>query len=315
MTPLPSERGTALLTVLLLVAVMSTIAATALDRLGMATRFAVNSAEASQARAWLGMAERLAGVRIEDLLAADSSQTTLKGDWLGKERSITLPGGATLRATLADGGNCFNLNALVQPGAAGVFLQRQAGIDQFARLLTLLGVGPGEAAFVSTAAADTIDSDSLSVSSGGEAGAPNRLMIDESELRSVPGMTDARYRLLRPWICALPTTDLSPINVNTLAPEQSLLIAMVAGPSVGPSQARAALAQRPSDGFGSVLNFWKSPAFGGATAVGDASAQIRVRSSFFTVTASVDHAGRSVSQRSLLDARATPVVLVRRGGA
>lgn len=314
MIPKASERGTALLTVLLLVAVMATIAATALDRLGMATRLAVNSAEASQTRAWLGMAERLAGARIEDLLAADTSQTTLKGGWMGQERSIALPDGATLRASLADGGNCFNLNSLVQPAGPAAFQPRDIAVRQFARLMNLLGVGAGEATNIATSAADYIDSDTLSVSSGGETNAANRPMLDESELRAVPGMTDARYRLLRPWICALPTSDLSAINVNTLLPEQSLLIAMLADNAVGSAQARAALARRSADGFGSVVNFWNSPALRGATVPPEASAQVRVRSSFFNIRVTVDRGGRSISRRALLDARTTPVLLVRRGG-
>lgn len=315
MTPQPSERGTALLTVLLLVAVMSTIAATALDRLGMATRLAVNAAEASQTRAWLGMAERLAGARIEDLMAADASQTTLRGGWMGKERSIALPDGATLRASIADGGNCFNLNSLVQPAGPATFQRREVAVQQFARLMSLLGVGGGEAANIAGSATDFIDSDALAVTSNGETGAPNRLMLDESELRTVPGMTDARYSLLRPWICALPTSDLSPINVNTLSPEQSLLIAMLAEESIDPTRARAALAQRPANGFGSVMNFWNSPALRGATIPPESSSQVRVRSTFFLLKATVDRGTRSVSERSLLDGRTTPVLLVRRGGA
>jgi general secretion pathway protein K len=281
----------------------------------MATRLAVNSAEASQTRAWLGMAERLAGARIEDLLAADKSQTTLKGGWMGQERSILLPDGAALRASLADGGNCFNLNSLVQAAGPDAFHPRDIAIQQFARLMNLLGVGAGEARNIAASTVDYIDSDTLALSSGGETGAANRPMLDESELRSVGGMTDARYRLLRPWICALPATDLSAVNVNTLLPEQSLLIAMLADGAIGPAQVRTALAQRPADGFGSVVNFWNSPALRGLPVPPDATAQVRVRTAFFNLTATVDRGTRSVSQRALLDARTTPVLLVRRGGA
>src|SRR3546814_7765026 len=42
------------------------------------------------------------------------------------------------------------------------------------------------------------------------------------------GVTPSIYATLRPWICALPTSDLSPINVNTLRPDQAPLIAMLA---------------------------------------------------------------------------------------
>ena len=58
--PPQSERGAALLTVLLLVAVMAVITATALDRLRLSTRLAVNGAAMAQARAYSLAAEGIA---------------------------------------------------------------------------------------------------------------------------------------------------------------------------------------------------------------------------------------------------------------
>jgi general secretion pathway protein K len=176
-------------------------------------------------------------------------------------------------------------------------------------------MGAGEAELVAAATADFIDSDTLASSNGGETGAPNRLMLDESELRAVSGMNDARYRRLRPWICALPTADLSPINVNTLAPEQNLLVAMLGDATLVPESARAAIVQRPSGGFGSVMNFWNSPAMRGIQVSSEASGQVRVRSSFFTLTATVERGRTQLGRSALLDARTTPVRLVRRGAA
>ena len=92
-----NERGVALLSVLLLVAVMATVAATALDRIGIGTRLAANAATVGHGRAWLESAELLATTRIEDLLAADETKT-LGAGWLGLERRIALPDGAVVRA-------------------------------------------------------------------------------------------------------------------------------------------------------------------------------------------------------------------------
>ncbi len=82
-----SEAGAALLTVLLLVAILAVIAAIALDRLILASRMTRNIVSADQGRAYLIAAEQIAGTRIEDLLAARADRTTLTGDWLGTPQS------------------------------------------------------------------------------------------------------------------------------------------------------------------------------------------------------------------------------------
>src|SRR3546814_5372505 len=71
--PLPParERGAALLTVLLLVAVMSVVTATLLERLTIATRLTGNAGALDQVRAYTLSAEALAAARIGDLIAAD----------------------------------------------------------------------------------------------------------------------------------------------------------------------------------------------------------------------------------------------------
>jgi len=311
------ERGSALLTVLLLVAVMATIAATALDRIAVGTRLAANIATVGQARAWLGTAELLATTRIEDLLAADETQTTLAGNWMGVERTIALPDGATVRARVEDGGNCFNLNSLVEMKQESALVARPVAQSQFSALMTLLGIPEGEASRIAASAADYIDSDSSPLPGGSEDGPgaalnPNRMIAEASELRSVAGVSDRHYKLLRPWICALPTTELSPINVNTLLPEQAPLLAMLVPGRLDAARARAQIAGRPAGGYGSVLKFWESPALAGLEPGPEASQQVKVRTSFFRLIARVETAGLEVGETALIDARRVPARIVSR---
>src|SRR3546814_2702054 len=77
------------------------------------------------------------------------------------------------------------------------------------------------------------------------------------------GGTPAIDAALRPGICALPTSDLSPINVNTLRPDQAPLIAMLAPEQLSIGDARRAIAARPLRGYDSVEDFWKSGALKG----------------------------------------------------
>lgn len=318
MTVKPSERGTALLTVLLLVAVIATIASTALDRIGIATRLAANVSTIGQSRAWLATAESLAMTRIDDLLAAQPDRTTLAGNWLGVERSIALPDGAVVRARLTDGSNCFNLNSLVEERGGTSLVARPAGAAQFTSLMTLLGIEPGEAARIAASATDFIDSDSvahpLGAEDGGGGGAlpANRLIADASELGSVAGVASRHLRLLRRWLCALPTTDLSPLNINTLLPEQAPLLAMLAPATIDLARARAQLDSRPAQGFASILEFWNSAAFKGAVVAPEASRQVKLRSAFFALEAQVASGNVELAQTVLVDARQAPVRPVRR---
>src|SRR3546814_13162934 len=111
--PLPParERGAALLTVLLLVAVMSVVTATLLERLTIATRLTGNAGALDQVRAYTLSAEALAAARIGDLIAADPERTTLAGGW--NDTSVPLPvAGGRGNARVTAGGPCLTLNSL-----------------------------------------------------------------------------------------------------------------------------------------------------------------------------------------------------------
>lgn len=312
------ERGAALLSVLLLVAVMATVAATALDRIGVGTHLAANAATVGQGRAWLETAELLATTRIEDLLAADQEKT-LGAGWVGLERRVALPDGASVRTRIEDGGNCFNLNSLVTRTDDGRFVARQTAVNQFAGLMTMLGIDAGEAARIAASTSDYIDSDTIPQNLGtedaGSALAANHLMADPSELRAVAGVTDRQFGLVSRWICALPTAELSGINVNTLLPEQSPLVAMLSPGRIDPRRAQAVIAQRPASGFDSALAFWQVPALAGVDLPGGAVDQVKVRTSFFVLKARVENSDIDLRETALIDARAKPARVIRRSWA
>lgn len=327
------ERGAALLTVLLLVAVMAVVSASAVERLTLATRLAASSAEIEQARQFQFAAEAIAIKRIETLLGKTQGQTTLDGGWHGKPYTLPLPGGsATL--TLTDAGNCFNLNSLVAESTVGGSAQRPLAIEEFQTLMQSIGIAPDEAARIAASSGDWIDADQNATAAGGEDSAysganpgyrtPDRPMADASELAAVAGMTPALWRKLEPWTCALPTSDLSPINVNTLLPEQAPLLQMLlparSGPAEGrsgasqlsPAQARAHLAARPAGGYGSVNRFWSGPTLGGATPSGDTASQVKLETRWFRLRTTVRMGDVSLVGEALIDAGRPPARVVRR---
>ncbi|MEJ7926642.1 type II secretion system minor pseudopilin GspK [Sphingobium sp. AN641] len=322
--PRENERGAALLTVLLLVAVMAVIAASALERLALATRMAGNGGAVDQARAYADAGAEMARLKIGDLIARTPGRTTLRGGWLGTPQALPVPGG-TATARVTDAGNCFNLNSLVAGTNEASLKVRPVGVTQFQALMQALGIDARQAQMVAASAADWIDSDAVPQPGGAEddayARAPtpyraaNRFMIDASELRAVAGVTPAIYDVLRPWLCALPSADLSPINVNTLLPEQAPLFAMLLPGMVSAGQARQYLAQRPAGGYGSTVEFWDGLARQGISPLGEVGAQVKMTTRWFHADIDVDVGGIEVNERALIDAQQSPAQIVRRGGS
>lgn len=324
----PGEHGAALLTVLLLVAVMAVIAATALDRLTLATRIAGSAAAVDQGRAYSFAAEQIALRRVADLVGRDPARLTLAGGWLGRDFMLPLPGGEG-RAMLSDANNCFNLNSLVAETVPGRFSQRSGSMRQFAELMTLLGIDAAQAQAIAGAAADWIDSDSNDGPLGAEDNvyrslpgaylAANRKMADVSELRAVRGVSPKIYARLKPWICVLPVTDPVRLNVNTLAPEQAPLVAMLLPGEMALADARAALAARPAGGYGSSVRFWEAAPLARFDTPTDVAEQAGVTSRWLTLTTNVTMGDGFLTAVSLIDANGgapsagqAPPVIVRR---
>jgi len=321
--PLPpaGERGAALLTVLILVAVIAVLAATALEKLRLSTRLGGNAVAIEQARGFAYAAEALAIIRIGDLLERAQGKVSLLGGW--SDRPFALPlgdiaGGGSAVARVTDGGNCFNLNGLVQdlPGQPGMLVGNAVEVAHFAKLMRLLNV-PGQVAQqVATAASDWIDSDQNPQGGGAEdpiylARDPSyrtggAMMADVSELRMVSGVTPELYAQLRPWLCTLPEAKPTSLNINTLSPEQAPLIAMAQVDTISPAAIAQALLRRPPQGYADAGAFWAQ--IPGASGGGG----VAVTTRWFNLRIDVGLGSVTVQERALVDATRQPPRLVAR---
>jgi general secretion pathway protein K len=322
----PRERGAALLVVLLLVSVMGALAAAALEKLRLSTALAVNSAGLDQARAFAVGIESLLAIRADDIIGASPERTTLAGGWNGQMRRLPLPGGGLAEATIRDGGNCFNINSVAQGLPPQKLLPREAGIAQFTALMLLLEVPERPARQIAAASADWVDSDQNESREGAEDRAydggewPYRtggtLFAEVSELRAVAGMSAEIYERVRPWLCALPSTDLSPINVNTLSPDQAPLLAMLAPEQISLEAARMVFARRPATGWASLSDFYREPQLAGIVVRDDVLTQPQLRTRWFALDLKVELQGAELIETALVDARIPPArVVVRRWGS
>ncbi len=313
------ERGAALLTVLLLVAVIAVLAAHGIDRLAGATKLASNARELSQAKAYLIAAEFIGMQSAEKIVSLSPGRTTNMGGWNGQSRRFPVPRGL-ITAALTDGGNCFNINSLVSQ-TDSILSLRPEGQTQFIRLMTLLEIPQGNAADIAESVADWIDSDAVPSQRGAEDEyyaqlekpyrTANAVMLDVSELRTIKGVTSDIYARLAPWLCALPTTDLSPININTLRPEQAVLLAMLSNkPDI--SQARQFLGRRTDSGYGSLNDFWADPFPASFLAPSQVQGQVKLKTRWFRLDMTVEMQSALVEERALVDAARQPARLVHR---
>jgi general secretion pathway protein K len=316
------ERGAALLAVLLLVAVTGAIAAAAVEGLRLSRTIAVNATARDQGRLFADGAEQLALLTIDDTIVRSPERTDLTGGWNGATRRVVLPGGGTAEIRVRDGGNCFNVNSVADGRPGERLTRRPSGVLQFTGLMMALEVPQQDATRIAEAAADWVDSDALPGPGGAEdetyaAGAApyrtgNTLFADPGELRALAGMTPAIYARLGPWLCALPTTDLSPININTLGLDQAPLLAMLAPGQLDVPRARRVLGQRPSNGWGNQVEFWRLEAMSEVNVPLDVQLQPQLKTNWFTLDVRVALSGGEYSETLLVDSRLQPSRIVAR---
>ena len=213
----PSElqRGVAVLTAMLVVTVGTLIAVNMMWNASLEQRRASVGLAADQGLAYLQGAEAWAG----DILRQDKVEFP-QSDHLGEVWALELPplpvDGGAISGRLEDLQGRFNLNNLVT--AQGEL--DPVSLAQFERLLAALGLDP----FVSGAVVDWLDADvQPHFPSGAEDDAyagtipayrtPNRPITSTSELAAMSGIEAEGYRVLLPYVTALPSG--TPLNVNT----------------------------------------------------------------------------------------------------
>lgn len=220
----PAQRGVALITALLVIALVTAAAVAMATRQQLDIRRTANTLQRDQAYVYAEGAEIMARA----VLAKDDPTIDEKEEhWA--QSGVTIPfQGGLLTGTLEDLQGRFNVNNVVK----GV-MKYQPDVDRFARLLAILKAKspPGddvwknaEPADLANAVADWIDGDSNVTTPGGAEDsdylqlerpyrAGNAPMSATSELLLVRGFTPAIYREVAPYVTALPDRTL--LNVNT----------------------------------------------------------------------------------------------------
>ncbi|WP_083962859.1 type II secretion system minor pseudopilin GspK [Vibrio litoralis] len=321
------QQGVALIFVLLLVAVLVAIAATMTER--MSTQFyrASNLLNHQQAY-WYSMGvEALAQVAIEESYKDSDDNINLSQAWAIEGTQYPLENGDAV-GSIIDKQACFNVNALAALPAANT-PERPYLLKALAYMLQEAGIDNYQAEVIADSIKEYVDSDSqVNTQSGVESAtyegfqpsydAPDGLIADSSELRAVNQVTAPAMAVLNQVACALPTTDMY-INVNTLKPEQALLLAGMFQPSLSLSDAQQLIENRPHDGWQDVETFLNEPQITRVPAniTSEASPFLAVTSQYFELDAQIKVEDSRVRLRSLIyssDKKTTQVIRRRFGG-
>jgi general secretion pathway protein K len=298
------ERGIAIVTVLLVVALAATLAASVLWRQRVATRDVENQRLATETM-WV---ERAAVEWARATLRAQSamSDVTFEGqEWSAPVNEIQLSNllprdaidvngelaNAWISGQVEDAQAKFNLANLVsRPAPAQPWRIDGSGIAAYRRLLGELSLDPA-------LAQTTADYILRSLRDGtGTVGWPLQL-VSAADLRRIPGYDAAAVRALTPYVTVLP--DITRVNVNT-ASEQALFAAI---PGISAEQAHALVQRRNTAYFintTEVAMLLSPPQQ--ATANLDQGAQIDVNSGYFIVHCRI-HSARINTRIDTLIAR------------
>lgn len=271
------ERGVALLTVLLVVALVTLMASSMLARQHLAARSLGNRLEARQAWQLALGGEALARALLHRDLRQGGGERDHPGEAWAQPRPAYPVDGAEIHLRIEDLAGRFNLNALLRNQQ-----RNEPGIAQFRRLLALLALDPALA-------------DALLDRLGADATGP---LADPSELRPL-GLDAAGYRRLAPHVAALPPEV--PLNVNSAGP---LVLASLV-PGAGVRMGEALWHARPAQGYRDSGEFLAQP---GLSPVLLAGTELAVSSQYFEAVCDVRLGERRLVLASLLERGADGVV-------
>ena len=243
------EDGAVLLTTLLIMSIMATLAVSIMDDVGFALRRAATLEDTAQAQSYLDGAEGYALLHVRNEIAG------LPRDQLSQLLSV--PQGAvlplddgTVELAVRDGSHCLSPHLALDADGEALL----------ARLFAQLGVPPREATTLAASLKDWQDADPSPSPGGAEDG--SYLLLEPSyrtagspvgaisELRAVRGFDVETWTRVAPWLCL---NGGAPVNVDTLPPADAPLLAALLDRDT--AFAASTLASRPPGGWGGVEAF------------------------------------------------------------
>ncbi len=303
------QKGAALITVMLVIALVSVIAVNLGSKLQMQITRMGNLQQAEQSYwMWLS-AEDVLKEALKRELNENDGVANNQQSWASRTGPFPVEGGQ-IAARVRDLSSCFNLNSLVTDEEDPGTLERRK--RQYKALLQSVELDEYQAQGLTDSLVDWIDGDTqLSGSNGAEdpdyQGLPkpylaaNSLLLDVSELRMIRGYSREVVRKLRPYVCVIPNETALMINVNTLKDEQAALLTAVTEGKMSLQDAQSFLSNRPEAGYESNEEVDEVEAIANVKSeLNGELSELDVESEYFQLTAYIQWGDVEMKARSVL---------------
>lgn len=259
------QRGVALLVVLILLVMMSALAAKISQQFCsnlQKTRYQVSQ---QQLRWAMQSQEAVIKDRLQTFASGESKGLSPQGEW--HEPLETQGENYTVISQIEDAQTCFNVNSLLAvdptpPVTDAAALPTKPVKEQIIeQLLIDSGVSTVVAEEIYQQLVDYLDGDSTTAKEGQESDAwagtvparlpANQMMRTISEIKLLPAFPQAAYAKVSKVLCALPDTR-GTVDVNTLIPAQAPLLSALFIGKLSEDEAARLLDSRPEEGWESV---------------------------------------------------------------
>ncbi|MCG7542301.1 general secretion pathway protein GspK [Pseudoalteromonas sp. CO348] len=328
------QQGAALVIVLFIVALAATIAAEMASSLMVQVQKASNIQTQQQAKWYSYGAEELVKRALIQAKKDDPDTVNLDQPWAREEVPYPVDHG-TLSGKVTDLQACLNLNALraksqtngndqggQQIGGKNTNLAHAALLELLKNIEDLPSNESEEA--LADSVYDWLDEDSITYRSGAEEDeymsnqtpylTANNLMASVSELRVIKGFNPLVMEKIKPYVCVIPGSEELAVNVNTILPEQALLLSALI-PGLSKSGAEAIISARPKKGFTDINEFYTEVANQGVKDPNKTSKTFTINSNYFQLRATAVFDERRFSLTSIIETKdGKAYVLARKFG-
>ncbi|WP_431624448.1 type II secretion system minor pseudopilin GspK [Enterobacter chuandaensis] len=271
MSVLRKQKGVALLVVLILLVMMSALAAKISQQFCRNLQKTHYQVSQQQLR-WAMLAqEKVVKDRLQTDASGESKPLDPEGDW--HQPLETRGEDYTVVSQVEDAQDCFNVNNLLaaekvtQGQNAPAAPEKPRNEQIVEQILTESGLSHTTAEEVYQQLVDYLDGDTTTAKEGAESDAwagvvparqpANQMMRAIAEIRQLPAFPAAAYPKVSKLLCALPDSA-SKVDVNTLKPEQAALLAALFPGKITEDDALRLIDSRPETGWENMETFSKA---------------------------------------------------------
>lgn len=271
MSRVHQQRGVALLVVLILLVMMSALAAKISQQFCRNLQKTHYQVSQQQLRWAMQAQEKVVKDRLQNDASGESKPLDPAGDW--HQPLETQGEDYTVVSQVDDAQDCFNVNNLLavdkvaQDQNASTVPEKPRKEKIVEQILTDGGISQTAAEEIYQQLVDYLDGDATTVKEGAEMDAwsgvvparqpANQMMRTLAEIKLLPAFPAAAYPKVSKLLCALPDSA-SKVDVNTLTPEQAPLLAALFPGKLTADDAVRLIESRPETGWESMDVFSKA---------------------------------------------------------